>query len=96
MDKSVIKKIGDVRIYGKGSTGGKGAGIIKINESNIPKIHKLSTRILATSFFSKFKDNGSRLDKEDLEILSSILETLGNIPISVRSSGIIRDRNHLV
>ena len=86
MDKSVIKKIGDVRIYGKGSTGGKGAGIIKINESNIPKTHKLSTRILAASFFSKFKDNGGRLDKEDLEILCGILETLGNIPISVRSS----------
>jgi len=62
MDKSVIKKIRDVRIFGKGSTGGKGAGIIKINESNIPKTHKLSTRILAASFFSKFKDNGGRLD----------------------------------
>ena len=84
--EKIVEKIGDVKIYGRGSTGGKGLGLVKINECQIPNAHKLRTRILTTSYFDRYIDNGGALDKDDLFTISEILEKLGEIPISVRSS----------
>lgn len=55
---NVIEKVGDVKIFGDGSPGGKGAGLIQINECNIPNAHKLRTRILTTSFYDRYLDRG--------------------------------------
>ncbi|MFZ5516728.1 MAG: hypothetical protein ACOY90_08835 [Candidatus Zhuqueibacterota bacterium] len=86
MSIKVVEKIGDVKIYGAGSMGGKGEGLVKINECNIPAAHKLPTRVLTTVFFDHYLMNDRRFTGEELEILSGLLEQLGNIPISVRSS----------
>jgi len=84
--EKVYEKTGEVKIYGKGSLGGKGTGLVKINENPIPHAHRLRTRILTTTYFESFLENGEKLDKKKFDVLASILEELGNIPISVRSS----------
>ncbi|MCJ7582723.1 MAG: hypothetical protein MUP98_19575 [Candidatus Aminicenantes bacterium] len=86
MSVTAIDRIGDVKIYGNGHFGGKGAGLIKINECYIPRAHKLRTRILTTTFYDRFRNLGGKFGEEELETLASILNKLGNIPISVRSS----------
>jgi len=86
MSITAVDRIGDVKIYGSGSMGGKGAGLVKINECHIPKAHKLRTRILTTTFYDRFRDFGGKFGEEELEALASILNKMGNIPISVRSS----------
>ncbi len=86
MSVKIVDRVGDVKIFGTGSLGGKGEGLVKINECHIPKAHKLSTRVLATTFFDRFIERGGKLGEEELSIISSVLQKLGNIPISVRSS----------
>ncbi len=86
MSIKVVEKIGDVKIYGAGSMGGKGEGLVKINECNIPPAHKLRTRVLTTVFFDRYLRNGHKFTSEELETLSNVLKHLGDIPISVRSS----------
>ena len=86
MSLSAVDKIGDVKIYGRGQLGGKGAGLVKINECNIPKAHKLSTRILTTTFYDRLIRQGEKFGKEEFETIEPILKKIGDIPISVRSS----------
>jgi len=86
MKERVVEKIGDVKIYGKGSVGGKGAGLVKINEHAIPRAHKLTTRVLTTSFYDRFLENDKTFPAEDLKTFAAVLDELGRIPISVRSS----------
>lgn len=86
MSVKIVEKVGDVKIFGTGSLGGKGEGLVKINECQIPKAHKLSTRVLTTTFFDRFIERNGKLEDEELNIIASILQKLGNIPISVRSS----------
>ncbi len=86
MSITAVDRIGDVKIYGSGQFGGKGTGLVKINECLIPKAHKLRTRILTTTFYDRFRELGRKFGEEELDSLSSILKKLGNIPISVRSS----------
>ncbi len=86
MSVTAVDRIGDVKIYGSGQFGGKGAGLIKINECHIPKAHKLRTRILTTTFYDRFRELGGKFGKEEFGTLASILKKLGHIPISVRSS----------
>ena len=86
MSEKVFEKAGDVKIYGKGYLGGKGSGLVKINENPIPHAHRLRTHILTTTYFDSFVKNGNKPNEEKFEILGSILEELGHIPISVRSS----------
>jgi len=86
MTEIVVERVGDVKIYGKGELGGKGTGLVKINERSIPNVHKLRTRILTTVFYDRFFDLNGSFGKEDLDTFASILKKLGNIPISVRSS----------
>lgn len=86
MSEKFFEKTGEVKIYGKGSLGGKGTGLVKINESPIPHAHRLRTRILATTYFDSFVNNGGKLDEKKFILLTSTLKELGNIPISVRSS----------
>lgn len=86
MSVRVVEKVGDVKIFGKGHLGGKGAGLVRINECTIPKVHKLRTRILTTIFYDRFLELGEKFGREELEIIASILKELGDIPVSVRSS----------
>jgi hypothetical protein len=86
MNVRVVEKVGDVKIYGRGLSGGKGEGLIKVNECNIPKAHKLRTRILTTTFYQRYMELDGKFGDEELDIVASILKKLANIPISVRSS----------
>lgn len=86
MNEKAFERTGDIKIYGKGSLGGKGAGLVKINENPIPHAHRLRTQILTTTFYDSFVETGKKLDEDKFRILNSILEELGGIPISVRSS----------
>lgn len=80
------ERVGDVKIFGEGELGGKGAGLVKINECSIPKAHKLRTRILTTDFYDRFRESGGKFCQDDMNTLTAVLERLGGIPISVRSS----------
>jgi hypothetical protein len=86
MSEKAYEKAGNVKIYGKGHLGGKGTGLVKINEISIPHAHRLRTQILTTAFYDSFVDSGETLNEEKFSPLSSILEEVGDIPISVRSS----------
>jgi hypothetical protein len=82
----IFEKPGDVKIFGSGSLGGKGAGLVTINECDIPQTKKLKTRILSTIFYDRFRKEGGKLKAEDLNLLDVILKELGDIPLGVRSS----------
>lgn len=86
MAEVIVNKVGDVKIYGRGLLGGKGFGLVKINESHIPQAHKLRTRILTTDFYDRYFHDDGRFSKQDLATFRKILMGLGDIPISVRSS----------
>lgn len=86
MSVTIVEKVGDVKIYGKGSLGGKGDGLVKINECSIPKAHKLRTRVLTTNFYDRFLEHDGKFIEEELAPIATILEKIGDFPISVRSS----------
>ena len=86
MSLKIVEKIGDVKIYGDGSPGGKGLGLAKINECPVLKAHKLKTRILTTIFYDRFMDRGGKFGKEESDAVASIIAELGDGPIGVRSS----------
>lgn len=84
--EKVFEKTGDVKIFGTGSLGGKGNGLVQINECNIPQCRKLKTRILTTVFFDKFREKGGTFETEELNALGAILDEMGDVPLGVRSS----------
>ena len=86
MSIAVVEEAGDVRVYGSGSPGGKGAGLIKINELSLPKVSKLRTRILTTDFYDHYRQAAGTFGDEERSVVSSILEELGDIPLGIRSS----------
>jgi hypothetical protein len=82
-----LKQLGDeVRAYGTGSPGGKGAGLIRINELTLPRVSRLRTHILTTSFFDRFLDRNQQLGDEERRIIASILAELAETPLGIRSS----------
>ena len=81
-----VHQYAEARIYGSGSPGGKGTGLVTVNECNLPRANKLPTHILSTEFYDRYIDYGRALGDEELSVIASILESLGEVPISVRSS----------
>ncbi|MGB9004750.1 MAG: hypothetical protein WCB96_03405 [Candidatus Aminicenantales bacterium] len=86
MNASFSEIAPQVKVYGLGSIGGKGAGLAKLNELSLPKVIKLRTHILPTSFFDHYVEDGRRFGKEGLNVVASILEELGDVPLGIRSS----------
>jgi hypothetical protein len=86
MSIPITEERGDVRVFGSGKPGGKGAGLIKTSEISLPKVGKLKTRILATDFYDRYLENNSRLGEQDLLAVASILDELREIPLGIRSS----------
>jgi len=84
--EDVVKRAGDVKVFGMGALGGKGNGLVLINGCSIPRTQKLKTRILTTSFYDKFLKSEGRLESEELGVLDAILKELGDSAIGVRSS----------
>ncbi|MFC1499954.1 hypothetical protein ACFL6T_02925 [Candidatus Zixiibacteriota bacterium] len=86
MSNPITDSCGYVKIYGEGSPGGKGTGLVLINECLIPEAEKIPTRILSTSFYDRFIEQEGRIDPGDEKIIQAIVEELGETPIGVRSS----------
>jgi hypothetical protein len=86
MNIKVVEILTDVKSYGDGALGGKGAGLVRINECLLPKASKLKTWILTTSFYDRFLERGKKFGEEELKTVTSILNELGDIPVGVRSS----------
>jgi hypothetical protein len=86
MNIAVVEKAGDVRVYGSGFPGGKGAGLIKVNALSLPKVARLRTRILATSFYDLYLHSGGTFGGDECSVITSILEDLGDVPLGIRSS----------
>jgi hypothetical protein len=77
---------GPVTVYGSGSPGGKGAGLMRIDECGLPRSARLRTHILATEFFQRFRDQQGSLGRDERALAETILADLGDVPIGVRSS----------
>jgi len=86
MSIAITEKEGDVRVYGSGAPGGKGAGLIRISEIALPKVGKLKTRILATDFYDRYLENNRMLGDQELLRVNSIIDELGEFPLGIRSS----------
>ncbi|OGD22671.1 MAG: hypothetical protein A2W03_16345 [Candidatus Aminicenantes bacterium RBG_16_63_16] len=86
MAVQIIEKTGDIKIYGAGSFGGKGAGLIEVNEIPMPRVSPLKTIILATDFYDRYLENDNQFPDDDLVIVRSILEEMGTLPLGIRSS----------
>lgn len=86
MPKTLGTVADEVVVYGEGSIGGKGAGLARLNQTHLPRVGLLKTRILSTSFYDRFLSRGGRLGKEESGILSAILEEFADLPVGVRSS----------
>jgi hypothetical protein len=80
------EKSGDFIIFGDGSLGGKGAGLVRLNELDFPQTKKLKTRILSTTFFDRFRTQGGEFGSDEHEVIDSILKEMGDSPLGVRSS----------
>jgi len=72
--------------YGSGSLGGKGSGLVCLNEWGLPQAATLPCHILTTDFFDRYIERRGSLGDEDETVAASVLEQLGDVPISVRSS----------
>jgi hypothetical protein len=86
MSIPITESAGDVKVYGSGRPGGKGAGLIRINAISLAKVGTLKTRILATDFYDRYLENSRRLGEDDLLVVTSILDGLGETPLGIRSS----------
>lgn len=81
-----IRQYREVKVYGRGAQGGKGAGLVKINECDLPRANKLPTHILATDFYDRYRERDRDFGDEELDVFAAILEDMGDSPIGVRSS----------
>jgi hypothetical protein len=86
MSIPVSERTDDVKVYGSGSPGGKGAGLIRISEITLPTVSKLKTRILATDFYDRYLENDGKLGEQELVAVTSILDEFGEVPLGIRSS----------
>jgi hypothetical protein len=86
MSIPVSEAAGDIKIFGTGKPGGKGAGLIRINEISLPKVEKLKTRILATDLYDRYLENDCRLGDDEILAVGSIVGEMEDIPIGIRSS----------
>lgn len=80
------ERSGDVKIFGAGALGGKGEGLVQISESMLPRVSRLKTWVLTTTFYDRFLERGGRLGEGELKTVTDILAELGDVPVGVRSS----------
>jgi hypothetical protein len=74
-----------ISIYGKGSCGGKGNGLLIADKVDLKCVHKLRSAILTTDFFERYRDNKACFDRESREILKKLHASFPT-PIGVRAS----------
>ncbi len=72
--------------YGSGSPGGKGSGLVRINDWPLPRTSPLPCHILTTDFFDRYLERHQSLGSEDAAVHAAILERLPDVPLGVRSS----------
>lgn len=72
--------------YGSGSLGGKGSGLVCLNEWRLPQSAPLQCHILTTDFFDRYVERNRSFEGADDKAVASALEQLGDVPVGVRSS----------
>lgn len=77
---------GNIKIFGDGALGGKGAGLLAIDGIDIPQTNKLKSWILSTSFFDHFLTKHEEFTNEEMNVLHEIQKEIGDSPVGVRSS----------
>lgn len=73
-------------VFGRGGIGGKGEGLVTLDQINVVGARKLTSQILATEFYDRFRDNGDGFDAEVIEVLRRVHASFARAPIGVRSS----------
>jgi hypothetical protein len=81
-----VPQVTGAHVYGRGSLGGKGAGLVEVDRWELPRTVSLPTYILATDFYDRYRERGGAFDRHDERIIVGILEAVGDRPIGVRSS----------
>ena len=83
----VRKKQGTATIiYGAGGLGGKGEGLLLVDQNEITSATKLLTHVLTSEFYDRYRDNGNEFDIETLDCLKHIHASFSRLPIGVRAS----------
>jgi hypothetical protein len=72
--------------HGRGEIGGKGEGLVILDQHGLGGIGKLRTEIITTEFYDRYRDNNDEFDPETLERLRQIHAAFPDGPIGVRSS----------
>ncbi|MFO7652298.1 MAG: hypothetical protein R6X25_00590, partial [Candidatus Krumholzibacteriia bacterium] len=75
-----------VSAYGPGALGGKGEGLVAVDEWKLPRTATLQTHVLATGCYDRYLDRGRVLAGEEHAAIAAILDALGENPVGVRSS----------
>jgi hypothetical protein len=72
-------------VHGKGEIGGKGEGLVILDQHGVKNTGKLRTEIVTTELYDRFRSNNDEFDRESLERLRRIHASFSG-PIGVRSS----------
>ena len=72
-------------IHGSGELGGKGEGLLLMDQIDLQRAHKLKTHIITSGFYERYRDAGC-INKEDEERLRQIHASFSRTPIGVRAS----------
>ena len=72
-------------IHGAGELGGKGEGLLLMDQIDLQRAHKLKTHIITSGFYERYRDAGC-VNKEDEERLRQIHASFSRTPIGVRAS----------
>ncbi len=81
-----VRKDAGIPIYGNGSIGGKGEGLVQLRRLGLRGVGKLKTEIISGEFYRRFMESGQTFDKETASMLRQIHSSFARKPISVRPS----------
>ncbi len=72
-------------IHGSGELGGKGEGLLLMDQIDLQRAHKLKTHIISSEFYQRYRDAGD-IDPDAEERLRQIHASFSTTPIGVRAS----------
>ena len=72
-------------VHGAGELGGKGEGLLLMDQIDLDHAHKLKTHIITSEFYERYRDAG-HFDGEARERLRQIHASFSRTPIGVRAS----------
>jgi hypothetical protein len=73
-------------VHGSGEIGGKGEGLLRVDQIGLKAARRLTTHILTSELYERYRSNGDALDREVVEQLRLIHLSFAGAPIGVRGS----------